>query len=358
MPSLFRLTAAFGEPLPELLASLLRFQARDPNPYNEGFELAEVDVRDLLPDPRPRDGRRLLPFGVNGHGSAFALWNAPGQPVEDSPVVFIDADGEHDRVIARNVREFLRLLTLDQEDPNRMRDLGSWRALMAERGWSHSPRYDELVRWLGEEHGIEPLSDPRRVLARAEEAWPDFRRWMGHTDPIEESADKAERGPPAPTGAARAPSPTAALRPPPLPDVDALLARGLRAEPRRVAEAAEQIVRAGRDDLLKRLLDAGLHPDTRVLRENTLLLHAALHGRRGCFRLLLAAGADPDAVNDLGEDAELLALDNDAAVAHELIAMLAAARERRRGPPSQASGPPTDESMRCSMTPEANHERR
>jgi hypothetical protein len=319
-PSLFGLTAAFGEPLPELLADLLRFQLADPDPYNEGFELAELDVEDLLPDPPPRDGRRLLPFGVNGHGSAFAIWLEPGQSPEQAPVVYVDADAQADMVIARTLAEFFALLALDQEDPSTMRDLASWREVMIENGWSHSPRWDELVRWLAERHGIEPASDPRKILERAAAAAPGFRTWMGHPD--EEPVPEAER--PLSFSDALAARST--------PSFEALLEGDELRSPRKaaqVAQAAEVAIRGGREDLIARMLEAGLDPELRLIRENTLLLHAALYGRVGCVRVLLEAGADPEATNDLGETADLLATDNEPEVALAIQELLTRARATR-----------------------------
>lgn len=319
MPSLFGLTAAFGEPLPALLADLLRFQLSDPNPYNEGFELAEVEVEELLPDPPPRDGRRLLPFGINGHGSVFAVWLDRDQTPDQAPVVYIDADAQADMVIARNLTEFFRLLALDQEDPSRIRDLASWRSTMAERGWAHSPRWEELVRWLGETHGIEPAQDPQRLIARAAAAAPGFRTWMGHPD---EEPIPDDRRPFSLSDALSSRSPQA---------FDQIVQRGWLQSPRKAAEMAEMAIRAGRDDLLARLLESGLDPETRLIRDNTLLLHAALYGRRGCVATLLAAGADPDATNDLGETADLLATDNAPEVAQAVQELLDQARRARAG---------------------------
>lgn len=317
MLTLFGLTAAFGEPLPELLADLLRFQLANPDPYNEGFELAELDVQDILPDPPPRDGRRLLPFGINGHGSAFALWLEPGQSPDQAPVVYIDAEAQADMVIARNLGEFFRLLALDQEDPSTMRDLSSWRGVMVENGWAHSPRWEELVRWLADRHGIEPAGDPRKILERASAAAPGFRTWMGHPD--EEPVPESER--PFTLSDALASRSTAAF--------EALLDGDALQSPRKAAEVAEVAIRGGREDLIARMLAAGLDLELRLIRENTLLLHAALYGRIGCVRVLLAAGADTEATNDLGETADLLATDNSPEIAQAIHELLAQARVDR-----------------------------
>lgn len=316
MPSLFGLTAAFGAPLPELLAELLRFQNSDPEPYNEGFELAEVEVDAIMTEAAPQDGRLLLPFGINGHGSVFGLWAGPDQPLDQAPVVFVDVEGREDRVIARNVADFLGLLALDQEDPINMVDLATYEEKMVERGWSHSPRWPALVDWLKASHGIRAPRDPQRSMERAEEACPGFRAWMGHDD---------EEPVPVPIKDPRV-GLKAAVAIGDLEEVQKHLDEGLDPNARDARDAVEQAIRIGRDDVLATLLGAGLDPDRRLAYDNSLLLHAALYGRRACVKRLLAAGADPDATNELGETADLLAEDNDPVVADAIKAMLQDAR--------------------------------
>lgn len=320
MPSLFGLTAAFGAPLPEPLSALLRFQAADAEPYHEGFELAEVDVRTLVPDPPPRDGRRLFPFGVNGLGGAFALWATAEQPLDEAPVVYIDPEGQDDMVVARNLREFLSWLALDQEDPANLVDPADHEEKLLERGWTHAPRWPALVTWLREQFELRPPKDPLRAMEKAEEACPGFRSWMGHKD--EEPVPPPPRPPPTLAEAVA------------LGDVVAVqkhIERGLDPTNGQTRDAIERAIRTGRDDVLAAMLARGLDPNLRLSYDNTLLLHAALYGRRGCVRRLLEAGADPDATNELGEGADLLAADNPPDVAEAIITLLAQARARRGG---------------------------
>lgn len=320
MPSLFGLTAAFGAPLPELLSELLRFQAADPEPYHEGFELAEVEVRGLLPDPLPRDGRRLLPFGVNGLGGSFALWAGPDQPLDHAPVVYIDPEGHEDMVVTRNLRDFMAWLALDQEDPVHLLDPPDHEALLLENGWSHSPRWPDLIKWLRERYDLRPPKDPIRAQERAEEACPGFRAWMGHDD--EDPVPVPSMVPPALREAVATGDVAAVAR---------HLERGVDPRNPEVRDAIERAIRLGRDDVLAAMLARGLDPDQRLSYDNSLVLYAALYGRRGCVRRLLEAGADPDATNELGETADLLAEDNPPDVAEGVKALLTQARARRAG---------------------------
>ena len=314
------MAASYGAPLPDLLRQLLAFQVVDAAPYNEGFELAEVDATELLPEPPPHDGRRILPFGVNGMGSVFATWLAPGEDPAAAPVVYLDADAADDMVVARNLREFLGLLGLDQEDPPLFVGPIDYEELLVERGWSYSPRWSELQRWLKDRRIAVPRH-PQRVMERAAEACPGFRAWMGHEDEelppvlpselhrnLHEAVELGDRA-----------------------GILACLAHSLDLAGADVRDAASWAIVRGRQASLEALLEGGLPVDTRLAHDNTLLLHAALHGRLSIVDRLLARGADPDARNELGETAELLADDNSEEVAAAVKARLAAARHPAGG---------------------------
>ena len=75
----------------------------------------------------------------------------------------------------------------------------------------------------------------------------------------------------------------------------------LDAETLAFAQRVFQHARAGRARELEELLDAGLPPNLRNDKGDTLLMLACYHGHRDAARLLLARGADPEIANDRGQ---------------------------------------------------------
>ncbi len=163
-------------PLPELNAlkglydSTGRFIA-------DGFELYDYDDKEHFPQELsdPEFLSRLVPFAqANGSGSIYAIWRAAEETdLALSPVVvFGDEGGEH--VVARDFRDFLRLLghdveiTVDHDSAYYFREDDD----------EHSDSHEEFVAWL-QERGLAPAEDPDAVVAAAQQVHGDrFRAWI------------------------------------------------------------------------------------------------------------------------------------------------------------------------------------
>ncbi len=68
-----------------------------------------------------------------------------------------------------------------------------------------------------------------------------------------------------------------------------------------LAQSTIEAARAGEPDTLRSLLDAGVPPDIRSSRGDSLLMLASYHGHLESARLLLERGADPALANDRGQ---------------------------------------------------------
>lgn len=63
---------------------------------------------------------------------------------------------------------------------------------------------------------------------------------------------------------------------------------------------ALDFAREGEVPTLQSMVEAGLNPNTRDHKGNTLLMLSCYHGHYECAKMLLASGADPNAANDHG----------------------------------------------------------
>ena len=103
--------------VPEELAKVLEFQNSVGVPFSRGFKLAVHDRSGLVPISGKREFLdAICPLGpANGSGAFYALWaREAGKDVRDRPVLaFGEEGGVH--VVAEEVRQFLRILTLDGE---------------------------------------------------------------------------------------------------------------------------------------------------------------------------------------------------------------------------------------------------
>lgn len=164
-------------PVPELNAL---YALDDPHDefLAEGLELGEFNDRSGLragwsADPEFLD--RLLPFAsANGSGSEYALWRVDDRAdLAALPVVAFGDEGGA-QVIARDLRELLRILAYDVELTI------DWDSACYYKDDEHeaSTRHDDYVAWLGEHLGLTPDEDPDEAIAAAQAQYGEqFARW-------------------------------------------------------------------------------------------------------------------------------------------------------------------------------------
>jgi hypothetical protein len=163
--------------VPPELQKLLTFDAESSGYYAECFELTVDDkggLRSWSKNPDFLD--HLFPFAqATGGGSFYALWaNDPSKRVSEMPVVvFGDEGGIH--VVAKNLRELLRLLTFDVEPMIDMKKVTYYRGEDHEGSESAEAYRD----WLKTEFGLEPTDDADALVAGAQaEHQSAFQAWM------------------------------------------------------------------------------------------------------------------------------------------------------------------------------------
>jgi len=147
--------------------------------YADGFGLTKFGDTSGLTAGWSKDPeflRDLMPFAqANGTGSFYALWRVDdrGDLAELPVVVFGDEGGQH--VVARDLRDLLRLLGFDAEVSVDWDEAYYYRDDEDE----HRPGHDEYVAWLEERFGLDPAADPDAIVEVAQEEYGErFAEWM------------------------------------------------------------------------------------------------------------------------------------------------------------------------------------
>lgn len=148
--------------------------------YSQGFGLYEDDksgIASWSEDEEFLD--KLMPFAqANGSGSMYVLWNNDsGKSLNELPVVvFGDEGGYH--IIAKNIFEFMRLLTFDTEISVDHEEVYFYKD---EEDYEESENLPEYVNWLKENFNLDPVTDEdtTSIIEAAQEKYKeDFDNWV------------------------------------------------------------------------------------------------------------------------------------------------------------------------------------
>ena len=146
--------------------------------YSQGFGLYEDDKSGIATwseDPAFLD--KLMPFGqANGSGSMYVLWNNDSnKSLNELPVVvFGDEGGYH--IIAKNIFEFMQLLTFDQEISVDHEEAYFYKD---EDDYEESENLPEYKVWLKENFNLDPVEETESILQKAQETYKaEFDEWI------------------------------------------------------------------------------------------------------------------------------------------------------------------------------------
>lgn len=146
--------------------------------YSEGFGLSDYMDDSGLSAGWSKDPEflaRLVAFAqANGSGSIYALWRVDDRTeLATLPVVvFGDEGGLH--VVARDLRELLRLLALDSEISVDWEDAHFY----SESEEEHTEGHAEYVAWLARQFGLSAPEDHEALVSAAQEEFGQrFARW-------------------------------------------------------------------------------------------------------------------------------------------------------------------------------------
>lgn len=150
--------------------------------YAEGFGLTDYNDNAGLAAGWSKDAdflARLIPFAqANGTGSIYALWRVDDRtdPATLPVVVFGDEGGHH--VVARDLRELLRLLALDGAISV------DWDSACfspgPEEDEEHCEGHAEYVAWLLQTFGLSGPEDHDALVTAAQREFGErFADWIG-----------------------------------------------------------------------------------------------------------------------------------------------------------------------------------
>lgn len=145
--------------------------------YSQGFGLYEDDKSGISSWSEDSDFLdKLMPFAqANGSGSMYALWNnGSGNSLSDLPVVvFGDEGGYH--IVAKNILEFMQLLTFDTEISVDHEEVYFYK----DEDYEESENLQEYINWLKENFNLNPIEETESILENAQEKYKaDFDKWV------------------------------------------------------------------------------------------------------------------------------------------------------------------------------------
>lgn len=145
--------------------------------YSQGFGLYEDDksgISSWSEDPDFLD--KLMPFAqANGSGSMYVLWNnGSGNSLSNLPVVvFGDEGGYH--IVAKNILEFMQLLTYDTEISVDHEEVYFYK----DEDYEESENLQKYINWLKENFNLDPIEETEPILQNAQEEYKaDFDKWV------------------------------------------------------------------------------------------------------------------------------------------------------------------------------------
>jgi len=155
-------------PVPRILEDLLAFQNSSQEWYSLGFELNVVKRSSLKHHIVAEATPQFFGFGQDGNQSLYALWRYKEMPLDETPVVYLNSEGEGSGVWANNVAEFMTLLAYGTEPI-----LGVYPdQAEANEDIKHARRNQEFREWLEQRYQLHASEHPNEVVLQARHRYP------------------------------------------------------------------------------------------------------------------------------------------------------------------------------------------
>ncbi len=262
-------------------------------------------------------------FGHDGMDSLYGFWLQAGQPIDKSPIVYLNGEGSDNTVLASSLREFLGLLGHNYDC------VGMYRSWDPPEDPSNEATHRRFLGWL-KARRIAVSTRPKAVVTAARKAHPDLDKWLKKKLSQTAAPKSVKALVPTAIGTKLAESLCQAAEDGDVTEVKRLLAAGAKVNPKLgpmerapltaaagagQREVVEVLLSAGAKvdleaflwaawggelQLVKMALAQGLSANAKNL-VSTPLTRAAESGRTEIVRLLLDHGADPNLRNPDGQ---------------------------------------------------------
>lgn len=116
---------------------------------------------------------QFVVFGHDSDGCLYAFWRHKQQSLDNTPVVFLDSDGDSSVVLSDTIDGFLALLSLGVEELGHALTTSTWA-----NKFSNDQNVIQFRKWLHDELGIEVPRKPEQILNEAKQNQPDLIEWI------------------------------------------------------------------------------------------------------------------------------------------------------------------------------------
>lgn len=155
--------------VPSELKDLYDYAARNNGQVIADFEIKE-DLQEMVAelfDDEEEPTNEFAMFGQDALGGLYGFWLYNGKSADDAPIVYLDAEGCGNTVLADSVEEFLSLLSSGRNALGRI-DLWPDTSMKTNEDYN---------RWL-KRMQILPVKNPKAFVERAREKHPSLEMWL------------------------------------------------------------------------------------------------------------------------------------------------------------------------------------
>jgi len=160
-----------GVEIPLFLKKLLDYSNRVKRYYSGYFELLDCGANSLYYwfGKDEAAASQFAIFGHGGDGCMYGYWLYDNQTIETAPIIFLGSEGDQNKVLANDFKDFLASLAVGYEDLGYKFDRGEIEL---------TEQLIHFRNWLETELGIKPVEDVEVSIEKAMQNHPSLENWL------------------------------------------------------------------------------------------------------------------------------------------------------------------------------------